>query len=302
MSGERLPTAVQFLSERTDAIMETPAVLKQLNGAIEYLESHLSGEIDLNELARIACVSPDSFMRFFSYMTGMSPKDYTRRRKLTRAAYDLRTPNAKVIDIAVKYGYNSADAFSRAFFKQHGITPTQARDPSRPLKVFPPASFHIVMNGAKEMEFKIIQTDAIKLRGLSKQFSGKAADRFEQEHIMWADDHDNVQNKISTNIPGIWYGIWDAGTYSIARAAQDVTGKELDEITIPSGLYAVFNTGFGGFAGNELPKLREQIFGAWLADSDYVPAADYEVEIYHLFPKTEKHKRHYELWIPISKK
>lgn len=111
------------------------------------------------------------------------------------------------------------------------------------------------------MEFKIIQTDEIKLRGLSKQFHGAAADRFEQEHIMWADHHEDVQNKINTNIPGTWYGIWDAGKYSIARAEQDVTGKNLDEITVPAGTYAVFNTGFGGFAGNELPKLRFSTHG-----------------------------------------
>ena len=187
--------------------METPAILNQLNGAMDYLEAHLSDEIDLNDLARVACVTPDSFLRFFSYMTGMSLRDYIRRRKLTRAAYDLRTANAKVIDIAVQFGYDSADAFSRAFFRQHGITPTQSRDPSRPLKVFPPASFHIVMNGANEMEFKIIQTEAIQLRGLSKQFNGTAAERFEQEHIMWADHHDDVQNKVSTDVPGTWYGV-----------------------------------------------------------------------------------------------
>jgi len=282
--------------------METPAILKQLNGAMDYLEAHLSDEIDLNDLAHIACVTPDSFVRFFSYMTGMSLRDYIRRRKLTRAAYELRASNVKVIDVAVQYGYDSADAFSRAFYKQHGITPTQARDPSRPLKVFPPASFHIVMNGAKEMEFKIIQTDTIKLRGLSKQFNGLAANRFEQEHIMWADHHDDVQNRVSTDVPGTWYGIWDAGKYSIARAQQDVNGNHLDEITIPAEIYAVFNTGLGGFAGNELPKLREQIFGAWLPDSGYIQTADYEVEVYHLFSKNEKSKRHYELWIPVKKK
>lgn len=281
--------------------METPAILQQLNGAMEYLEARLGDEIDLNDLARVACVAPDSFLRFFSYMTGMSLREYIRRRRLTRAAYELRATNAKVIDVAVRYGYDSADAFSRAFIRQHGSTPTQARDPSRPLKAFPPASFHIAMNGAKEMEFKLIQAGEIKLRGLSKQFSGAAADRFEQEHIMWADHHDDVQNKVSTDVPGTWYGVWDAGKYAIARAKQDVNGEGLDEITIPAGTYAVFNTGAGGFAGDELPKLREQVFGAWLADSGFIPAADCEVEVYHLFPKTEKSKRYYELWIPVKK-
>jgi AraC family transcriptional regulator len=77
---------------------------------------------------------------------------------------------------------------------------------------------------------------------------------------------------------------------------------DLETLEIPAGTYAVFVTGCGGFAGDELPRLREAIFGAWLADSGFEQARDYEVEVYHLFPKGEKHKRKYELWIPVRRK
>ena len=76
-------------------------------------------------LAQIACVTQDSFLRFFSYMTGMTLNGYIRRRRLSLAAYELRESNIKVIDAAVKYGYDSADSFTKAFVKQHGLTPTQ---------------------------------------------------------------------------------------------------------------------------------------------------------------------------------
>lgn len=79
-----------------------------------------------------------------------------------------------------------------------------------------------------------------------------------------------------------------------------LNNSSLTDIIIPSGKYAVFSTDFGGFAGDVLPKLREQIFDCWLPDSGYKQTDDYEVEIYYLNPKTEKYKRHYEICIPIE--
>lgn len=136
-------------------------ILKQLNSAVEYIEANLCNKIDTDELARIACATPDSFIRFFSYMSGITLNAYIRRRRLTLAAYEMRNSDMKVIDVAVKYGYGSADAFAKAFSKQHGITPTQARDLRQPLRVYPPVSFHIMIKGAKEMNFRIIETEQI---------------------------------------------------------------------------------------------------------------------------------------------
>lgn len=120
-------------------------ILKCLNAAITYVEANLCNEIDLDKLAQIACVTKDSFIRFFSYMTGMTLHEYIRCRRLTLAAYDLQANTSKVIDVAVKYGWDSADAFAKAFTRQHGITPTQARNPHQPLKIYLPASFYIMI-------------------------------------------------------------------------------------------------------------------------------------------------------------
>lgn len=276
-------------------------ILKRLNDAIEYIENHLCNEIVMAEVSRIALCTPDAFNRFFSYMTSMTLNEYVRHRRLTLAAYELQNTNNKVIDIAIKYNFNSVDTFTKAFIKQHGITPTKARLPENPLKIYPPISFHISIKGAKEMDFKIVETKSIALRGLSKKFTGKSSDRFYQEHIMWADHHDDVQNKVCSTVPGVWYGIWDKGTYWIAKPQEDVPSEQLNEIITESGKYAVFTTGFGGFAGDELPKLRELIFDSWLPSSGYIVTKDYEIELYHLFPKSERQKRYYEIWIPIEK-
>ena len=274
-------------------------VIKQLNNAIAYIENNLRDEIDTNKLAEIALCPYDKFKRFFSYMTKMSVSEYIRKRRLTLAAYELLKGQEKIIDLAVKYGYSSADSFTRAFVKQHGVLPTEVSEDTQ-LKVFPPVSFYVAIKGASVLKFRIENIDSIKLKGISREFTGTAADRFEQEHIMWSNQHDDVQNQVCKTVEGVWYGIWDKGTYSIAKKADKINNPSLTEITIPSSKYAVFSTDFGGFAGDVLPKLREQILDCWLPDSNYKQTDDYEVEVYYLYPKDEKHKRHYEIWIPIE--
>ena len=274
-------------------------IIKQLNNAIAYIENNLCGEIDTNKIAEMALCSYDKFKRFFSYMTNMSVSEYIRKRRLTLAAYELLKGQEKIIDLAVKYGYSSADSFTRAFAKQHGVLPTEVREDTQ-LKVYLPVSFYVAIKGASELKFRIAKIDSIKLRGISKEFSGTAADRFEQEHIMWSNQHDDVQNQVCKTVEGVWYGIWDKGTYSIAKKADEIDNSSLTSITISSGKYAVFSTDFGCFAGDVLPKLREQIFNCWLPDSGYTQTDDYEIEVYYLYPKDKKHKRHYEIWVPIE--
>jgi len=280
-------------------------ILEGLNAAIRYIERNLQDKPDMEQAARLASHSADGFMRMFSYLTGMSVSEYIRRRRLTQAAYDLRRGRA-VLETALRWGYDSPDAFRRAFARQHDMTPSDARAPGAVLRITPPLTFKINFQGGREMDFRIAETQEIKLKGVSKEFEGQASDRFEQEHLMWADHHDNAPELISTTYPdewfGIeWFGIWDGGTYRIARRAEDTDGTgPLEDIAIPGGTYAAFRTGCGGYAGEELPKLRGEIFGAWLGGSGYSQTRDYEVEVYHLAPKEEREKRYYEIWVPVE--
>lgn len=158
-------------------------VINQINNALAYIEKNLCDEIDTNRIAERALCPYDKFKRFFSYMTDMSVSEYIRKRKLTLAAYDLLKGQERIIDLAVKCGYSSADSFTRAFVKQHGILLTEVSE-NTPLKVYPPVSFHVAIKGASELNFKITEINTINLRGISKEFTGTAANRFEQEHIM----------------------------------------------------------------------------------------------------------------------
>ncbi|MBE7025108.1 MAG: AraC family transcriptional regulator [Ruminococcaceae bacterium] len=277
-------------------------ILKKLMNAMDYIEKNLYEEIDFATVSRIACVTQDSFTRFFSYMTGMMPKEYIRRRRLTLAAYELQTGEDKVIDIAVKCGYESADAFSRAFARQHGGTPSALRKSGGTLRVYPPVSFHIAIKGGEKMNCRVMNVPEIEVFGVSREWNCSAKDRFTSVHTMWSDELDFVPGEICDGFDGVWYGIWDAGKYSIARGEADVSGKNLEKRTIPAGLYAIFTTEKGGYAGDELPKLRDLIFNSWLPDSPYKQKQDFEVEVYHLCTDREERrkKRYYELWIPVE--
>ena len=279
-------------------------VLKQLNEVIRYVEENLDGEISPDMISQIACTSYDSFCRFFSYITRVTFAEYIRRRKLTNAAYDLRCGDDKVINVAVKYGYSGADVFSKAFTKQHGISPTAARNISAPLKIYPPVSFHVIFKGAEKMDFRIVETEKIEVYGVSRNFDGVSEERYELEHSMWATDRDFVIAQICKGFDGVWYGIWDDRNYIIARDKADTTGANLEKYVIPAGTYAAFTTEKGGYAGDELPKLHDLIFNSWLPDSGYVQAGNLEIEVYHLRTGDAERKknRYYEIWIPIKEK
>lgn len=289
-------------------------MLKQLNAAVEYIEANLCAELDVEKAAAIACVTADSFARFFSYMTGMTLTEYIRRRRLTRAAEELRRTTRSIVEIAVDYGYDSAAAFSRAFARQHGISPSVYRKDGGSLKVYPPASFHIIIKGAKEMDFRIIELEDTLVYGVTKDYDARTyKSREELRHLMWSEDLEDVPGKICRgkwNEPGniaydgLWFGVWQDGRYTIARKAEDCAAEGLEEKHLPAGTYAAFRTGRGGLAWEEFPKLFELIFDSWLPASGYRLKSDLVVEVYHLWTDHDlrQKNRYYEVWIPVELK
>ena len=117
--------------------------LDRFNAAIDYIENNLDNKIEYSSVARAACCSEFHFSRMFSSLTGISLSEYIRRRRLTKAAFDIQTSNEKIIDIALKYGYDSSDAFTRAFKKLHGVTPNAVIENSVQLKAFPRIPFKL---------------------------------------------------------------------------------------------------------------------------------------------------------------
>lgn len=150
--------------------------LEQLNSALRYIEEHLTDDIDFKEAARIACCSEYHFTRMFSFLAGVTLSEYIRRRRLTLAAFELLEGSSRILDVAVKYGYHSPDAFTRAFQSLHGMTPSDARQNRQYLKSYPRMTFQLTIRGGNEMKYRIVQKKAFRIVGLKKrvgiQFDG----------------------------------------------------------------------------------------------------------------------------------
>lgn len=142
--------------------------IERLNEAINYIEEHLADEIDYEELAKIAGCSTYHFQRMFAYMANVSLSEYIRRRKMSLAAVDLQGGDAKIIDVALKYGYSSPTAFNRAFQTIHGIAPSLVRSQGVSVKSFPPMTFKITVKGVEEMNYRIEKKEAFRIVGVSR--------------------------------------------------------------------------------------------------------------------------------------
>lgn len=135
---------------------------KRWNDALDFLELHLDGEIDPEKLGRLAGCSAYHFQRMFSYLAEVPLSEYIRRRRMSRAAMELQQ-GAKVLDVALKYGYESPTAFNRAFQAVHGLPPSAAQRTGTQLLSFPPIRFKFVLKGATAMEYQIVTREAFRI-------------------------------------------------------------------------------------------------------------------------------------------
>lgn len=130
--------------------------------AIDYVEAHLEEEIDFEAVAREACSSSFHFQRVFGIMCGFSLGDYIRMRRLSLAAVELTRTDDKVIDIALKYGYDTPEGFTRAFSRFHGVTPTQARQGGN-VRSFSRLSVKLIITGGSVMDYRIERLDRFQV-------------------------------------------------------------------------------------------------------------------------------------------
>ena len=146
--------------------------MKGLQKAIDYIEEHLDEEIDYTEIARQAYSSNFHFQRVFHIICGYSVGEYIRNRRLSEAGNDLACGDCKVIDAALKYGYQSPESFSRAFTKFHGITPLQAKTGKGNLKSFSKVFLKLVLEGGTTMDYRIEKQEAFKVIAKRARYEG----------------------------------------------------------------------------------------------------------------------------------
>ena len=133
--------------------------LKRMNSVLDYTEDNLDGDIDDTKIAALSAIPRGIFQRVFAIITDMTLSEYTRKRRLTQAAVDIQNTDEKIIDIALKYGYNSANAFSSAFKVFHGVTPFYARTSGAELQSFQRLAFTLTLSitGGNDMQYRKIE-------------------------------------------------------------------------------------------------------------------------------------------------
>lgn len=274
-----------------------------LNRTIRYMEEHLTDEIDYGELAKLACCSSYHYQRMFAYMTGTSLSEYIRRRKMSRAAEDLQA-GEKVVDVALKYGYQSPTAFNRAFQSVHGTAPSSVREEGAVVKTFPPLRFTIMIKGAEEMEYRIEKREAFRAIGVSMPIERDMEQNFQVVPQLWdrvaADGTlERLASLMDSQPMGI-LGICDCPDngqwryYVAAASAQAAEG--LEEFTVPAADWAVFP---GTGSVQSIQELERRILTEWLPDSGYEYGNAPDIEVY-LNPDPADAR--YEVWIPVVKK
>lgn len=279
--------------------------LTRMNAALQYIEDNLTGQIDYDELARIACCSYHNFFRIFSTITDISLAEYIRRRRLTLAALELRA-DTKIIDLALKYGYDSPVSFARAFHALHGITPSEARTGGVSLKAYPRLSFQISIKGEKEMDYRVETKEAFQLFGIEEVFPAESATATENSGIrkpanLWEESHANgnyvkldaasggrppfVGSEFDNVHAVCDYRATEPGTFPYMLCAYRSAGSDIAGYTVvdvPAHTWAIFPTGKFAWedCGEVLGQLYKRIFGEWMPTSGYEQVGSLDMELY----------------------
>lgn len=277
--------------------------VERLNQSMNYIEEHLTDEIDYGQLAKTACCSTYHFQRMFTYMAGIPLSEYIRRRKMSLAAVDLQGSTSKVIEIAEKYGYSSPTAFNRAFQSIHGIAPSAVRGEGVEVKSFPPIVFKISVKGAEEMNYRIETKDAFRIIGVSAPLDKQIENNFKVVPEMWqrAAMDGTIQRLagLMDAPPMGLLGVSACGEeenwkYFIAVSSTKDSG-EFEEYTVPAATWAIFA---GEGTNQSIQELEQRIITEWLPSSGYEYGSAPDIEVY-LNPDPQNAR--YEVWIPVVK-
>lgn len=282
--------------------------VEAISKAIQYIEDHITEELSVEMIASQVNISPFYFQKGFAMLCGFSISEYIRSRRMTLAGHEIAAGDGKIIDIALKYGYDSPDSFTKAFTRFHGVTPTAARKGRMMLKSFAPFKIRLSLEGGYLMEYRIVKKEAFTVIANEKVFSYEGA----KETIpqFWQEHYQSGKGKAVMG----WFGInidekmgQDTFEYLIADPYNPVMEVPEGFVTrmIPEFTWAVFPC--RGALPNALQDINTKIFTEWLpALRDYEFAAGYCVEYYDApdkYPKGTLDENYYcEIWIPVKQK
>ncbi|WOT36381.1 AraC family transcriptional regulator [Streptomyces coeruleorubidus] len=289
-------------------------MLERLNQAMEHIERHLDESVDVAELARIATTSEYHLRRMFSALAGMPLSEYIRRRRLTVAGAEVLAGGETLLEIAVRYGYGSGEAFARAFRAMHGTGPGEARRTGAALVSQPRLTFRLTVEGSTSMQYRVVDRPAFTVagfktrvplvhsgpnqaiidfvRGLGKQALeqlGKLSDQEPHGIVAVCDDLD------PSRAEGTELDYYQA-VITAASAPSDVP-VGVTTLPVPSGTWAVFTT--SGPAPQAIQELWRDVFTEWFPSNPYRSRPGPEILRTDL--SADGTKADAELWLPVER-
>ncbi|ALO13375.1 Helix-turn-helix domain-containing protein [Streptomyces venezuelae] len=290
-------------------------MLEQLNQALDHIERCLEAEagreVDVAEVARIAMTSEYHFRRLFSALAGMPLSVYVRRRRMTLAGAEVLGGERTLLDVAVRYGYGSGEAFARAFRSVHGIGPGEARRTRAALTAQPRMSFRVVVEGSTTMRYRIVEKEAFRVVGRKARVPlvHEGVNAAAAAHVESLDEQAIVRMKeLAEGEPkGVLSAVMHLTDSREEGAEVDywigvTTGpetatEELDTLDVPAGTWAVFDN--HGPYPSALQHLWRDVFTQWFPSNPY--ASRPGPELLRTQPVEIGAETDSQLWIPVER-
>ena len=265
--------------------------------SIDFMERNLTDELDIEEIAGKAALSPFYYQRIFGALCGMTVGEYIRARRMTLAAQELNRKDVKVIDVAVKYGYDSPDSFTKTFQKFHGITPSQAREPGAQLRSFAPLHIKITMEGGSMLEYSIVEKAPFTIIGVKRPFNPETS--YQEIPKFWDEWMAQGEKRpimgtfgVCIDMKGKDFDYWIADLYF----PWEEIPEGCETRVIPGSTWAQFPCTIA-----TLQDTNTKIWSEWLpALQGYTLAGEYDIEVY-LPPENGSKDMSVYIWVPLKK-
>ncbi len=265
--------------------------------SIDFIERNLTDELDIEVIAAKAALSPFYYQRIFGALCGVTVGEYIRARRMTLAAQELSRKDMKVIDAAVKYGYDSPDSFTKAFQKFHGITPSQARESGASLRSFAPLHIKITMEGGTMLDYRIVEKAPFTIVGVKRPFNSETSyqeiPKFWDEWLAQGEDR-SIKGTfgVCLDMRGKDFDYWIADLYF---PWEDIP-EGCETRVIPGSYWAQFPCKM-----SNLQDVNTKIWSEWLpALQGYKLMGEYDIEVY-LPPEEGSEEMSVYIWVPLKK-
>ena len=282
--------------------------IQGMQKAMDNIEDHLLEKVDFEEVARAAGSSTFHFMRMFNMLTGFTLGEYIRNRRLTLAGQELALSDKKIMDIALKYGYETHESFTKAFQRFHGVSPSGAREAGAKLKSMGKLSIQVVLKGERELNYKLLEKDAFTVVGKKIVVSNidgenfkiipKFCDTCNEDGTCETLEKMSMDNMgvmgICSNFQKDHFDYYMAVTYN-----GDEIPVGMETLKIPKLTWVVFEA--VGPVPSAIQDVWKRIFSEWFPTNEYEHADGPELEVYEKGDMSKADYKSY-VWIPVVKK